>query len=125
MTSLFLNRHLPHALVRGVVVLEQHPWRVLIAALLFAMVWRGWGVSAALFWGVALLMMLLHMSMRSLLLIALLLLPAIPFLYLLDRPAQAERAGVLVFVLLILASLVNVADVWRSSTSPTVRGKSI
>lgn len=117
MTSPFLNRFIPSSLTRQAAVLERHPWRVLAAALLFAVVWRGWGVSTALFWGVALLMVLLHMSMRSLLLVALLLLSAIPFLYLLDRPAQAERAGVLVFVLLVLASLVNAADVWRSSTS--------
>ncbi len=117
MTSPFRSSRVPRVFAQGVTVLEQHPWRVLAAALLFAMVWRGWGVSVALFWGVALLMVLLHMSMRPLLVVALLMVPAIPFLYLLDRPAQAERVGVLVFILLILASLVNAADVWRSSTS--------
>lgn len=101
--------------------LERHPWRVLLAAVLFAVVWRVWGVSAALFWGVALLMVLLSLSMRPILAVALLILPVIPFLYLLDRPAQAERAGVLVFILLVLASLVNAADVWRSSTSSLAR----
>lgn len=121
MTSLFRSSLVPRAFARGVTALERHPWRVLAAALLFAVVWRGWGVSAALFWGVVLLMVFLHMSMRPLLLMVLLLLPAIPFLYLLDRPAQAERAGVLVFVLLVVASLVNAADVWRSSTSSVPR----
>lgn len=121
MTLPFLSRLTSRTLARKVIVLEQQPWLVLAAALVFAVAWRGWGVAAGLFWGVALLMILLRFSMRPLLWVALLLLPVIPFLYVLDRPAQAERAGVLVFVLLILASLVNAADVWRSSTSAAPR----
>lgn len=112
------------SLNRTVLVLEKRPRLVLAAALVFGMVWRWWGAAAAIFWGTAALMVFLGMSMRPVLSIALVVLAAIPFLYLLDRPAQAERAGVLVFVLLALAALVNVTYVWQS-LRPKARSKMV
>lgn len=93
--------------------LQQHPWRVLLATGIFGAIWYGATVSLALFWALLSLAVLVNLPARLFLLAAIIILTLTPTLYFLDRPAQAERAGILVFSLLALGTIVNLIDVWR------------
>lgn len=94
--------------------LQQHPWRVLLATGIFGAIWYGTTASLALFWALLSLAVLVNLPARLFLLAALVSLTLTPALYFLDRPAQAERVGVLVFSLLALGSITNLANTWRS-----------
>lgn len=95
--------------------LERHPLRALLSVVLFFALWKTTAWSVALFWSTLALALSTNLPAGPVFLAALLALAATPALYLLDRPAQAERAGVLVFSLLALGILINLAEAWRAS----------
>lgn len=87
---------------------------LLVLAVFFFLL-RTWGGSVALFWGTLAASVLLRLEARPIFLVALLVLVTTPFLYLADRPAHAERAGVLAFSLLALGIVVDVFDTYRTA----------
>lgn len=96
--------------------LQQHPWRVAASIGVFGLLWYLTSVSAALFWSVLLLALLLDLPARPFLIAALITLTLTPVLYFVDRPSQAERVGVLVFALLALGTVINLGNNWRQRT---------
>lgn len=97
--------------------LQRHPWRGLVVIIIFGGMWYLFNASVALFWSTLLLLVLAHQSARLVFIVALLVVLVTPLLYLIDRPAQAQRAGILAFTLLGLGILVNAADTWRHRQS--------
>lgn len=97
--------------------LERHPWQGLVVVIIFGGIWYFFNASLALFWSTLLLLVLAHQSARLVFSIALFVVFATPLLYLIDRPAQAQRAGILAFTLLGLGIFVNAVDTWRHRQS--------
>lgn len=98
--------------------LGHHPWQGLGIVTVFGIIWYLFNASIALFWGMLLLLVVARQSARLVFVIALLVVLATPLLYFIDRPAQAQRAGILTFALLGLGILVNTVDTWRNRHEP-------
>lgn len=96
------------------VALEKRPWQTLGCAGVFFGLWYFFSASVALFWATFLLVIVTGTGSRPLFILALLTLFVVPFLFLIDRPAQADRGGVLAFSLLALGIFINTWDTWRS-----------
>lgn len=93
--------------------LQRHPWQIVLCVGLFFILSYVTNTSVALFWAVLLLGLLIDLPARPFLLAALVMLTATPVLYFFDRPAQAERVGVVVFSLLALGTILNLINAWR------------
>lgn len=116
-------------LERILAAFRQHRVGVLLVLLVFFLLLRTWEGSVALFWGTLALSVVLHLEARWMFLAALATLAVTPLLYLVDRPAHAERAGVLAFSLIALGVLANLWDTLRARrlsppTKPTTRAQS-
>ncbi len=116
MTSRFLSS--PAALLgsfeQTLSVLRKHPGGlVVVLAVFFFLYWtRSFG--EAVLGGVVTLAVVARIEGRLFFLWALISITLLPIFYLLDRPAQAERVGVVAFCLLGLGILVNAIDTWRA-----------
>lgn len=87
---------------------------IILSVLVFFLLYWLRNFGEALLGGVLVLGVFTRLGSRVILYWALVVIAALPVFYLLDRPAQAERVGVVAFSLLGLGILVNAVDSWRA-----------
>lgn len=93
---------------------RKHPGGIFFAMLVFFFLYWTRSFGEAVIGGMLALAIFARLEGRLFLLWALIVIAIIPVFYLADRPAQAERAGVVAFSLLGLGVLVNAIDTWRA-----------
>lgn len=93
---------------------RKHPRGITFSALVFFILYWTRGFAEAIFGGAFVLAIFADVPSRLVLAWALVVIATIPAFYLADRPAQAERAGVLAFSLIALGVLINLVDTVRA-----------
>lgn len=96
------------------VSLRKNPRGIILSVVVFFVVYWTRGFTEGILGGALTLAIVAKLESRLFLLWALVSIATIPVFYVADRPAQAERVGVLAFSLLALGIVTTLVETWRA-----------
>lgn len=108
---------LKESVEQAVAAFQKHPGGIIFSLGIFFLLYWTRSFGEAIIGGMVALALFARLESRLFFLWGLVVIALLPVFYLLDRPAQAERVGVVAFSLLGLGIVVNAIATWRARYS--------